>query len=61
MNRHKLLAWYLATVLAASVILTAIRWERYSGFWGYMDLVSTSIWQAVVWPLYLLVSLFGRS
>ena len=61
MDKRKLLAWYIASVIAASLVLIVIRWNDYSGLWGIMDLVSASIWQAVVWPLYLLLLLVGNS
>lgn len=61
MTKQKLLVWYIFSVLAVSLILIALRWQNANSFWEYMDLISTCIWQAVVWPLYLLVNLAAGS
>lgn len=52
-------ARYLATVPVAAVILTVLRWDGASGTAERLALIADSVWQAAVWPLYLLLLIFG--
>ena len=55
-RQNKVLACYFITVAFAACILFIQRWpETDTGFWELLDVLSISIWHAVVWPFYLLV------
>ena len=61
LTRRQLLftARYLITVLIAAIILIALRWNNAAGLESHLKLIANSVWQASVWPLYLLVQLAG--
>lgn len=59
MSRKKLLGYYIISVCLFALVLIAVRWQESVGFWAHMDMISLSIWQAIVWPLYIIVKALG--
>lgn len=61
LNRRQLVntARYLVTVPVAAVILIVLRWDGAASAGERMALVADAVWQAAVWPLYLLLLIFG--
>lgn len=53
-------ARYLVTVPVAAAILTVLRWDSAMDAAARMALIADSVWQASVWPLYLIL-LVARS
>ena len=45
---------YIISVVVAAVVLVALRWDSTHGVPEMLDMVSECIWQAIVWPLYLI-------
>lgn len=59
-TRKRLFAWYMVTVAIAAAILIVCRWQEAShNIWTLLDMISLSIWHAVVWPFYLTLKAVG--
>lgn len=61
LNRTHLLwtARYLATVPAAATVLVILRWSTAPDAAARLALIADSVWQASVWPFYLILLAVG--
>lgn len=54
-------ARYLLTVPVAAAVLVILRWDGAPDTAARMGLIADSVWQAAVWPFYLILLVFGAA